>query len=116
MGKRATHDIAPIMRAGFANGLRLYAKKKGMTIPEVFCSWLEEDWQAVLTNIARYTVREAKISGQVQHDHKHTSEPVSNTLNWIEELIGDATEGEIAEPVPSRSVLPVEICAAEAGH
>ena len=88
--RKAKHDIAPLMRNAFEKGIGIVARRRGITIPELMASWIEEDWKAVLAAMKGFTVREKSVSGEVEHNHehkhKHTFRSVSETAEWLAEV------------------------------
>jgi predicted oxidoreductase len=116
MSRRGKHDIAPIIRNGWMEGVTIVARRRGMTVPELFAEWIEADPIAVLNAVARYTVREKSVSGKVEHEHRHTHEPISDTAGWIEGVLGEIEEGKITKSLPNGSLLPAAVRIAEAGR
>lgn len=100
--RKAKHDIAPMLRHAFIKGMAKVARDRGLTVPELMAVWIKEDWKAVLTAMGRYTVREATVTGKVEHDHKHqhTHESVSDTAAWVAGFVGDGPEEQAPESLP----------------
>lgn len=99
MGQKAKHDVAPIIRAAFIRGLGIYCRERGKTTSEVMAEWIAEDWKAVLNAVGKYTVRENTVSGQINHDHKHTHGTVSESAEWIERTLGTGADDTPEKPV-----------------
>ena len=105
MGAKAKYDIAPIIRNGFIVGLRKYCADNNKTIPEVFADWLEKDGVGnVLGIVAKYSIREANISGSVELNH--TFGDVSQTLGFLERNLGIGTDNPSEESMQNQSLLP----------
>lgn len=100
--RKAKNDISPMMRHAFAKGIGIVARKKGLTIPELVATWIDEDWKAVVNAMGKFAVREKQVSGNVNHDHthEHTHRSVSETDKWIESVVGI---GEESPPEKSMS-------------
>lgn len=114
--RQAKHHIAPQIRMWSAAGLRKLAQRQKITVPELFANWFEADPAGMLRAVSRFSVRESEVTGTMQHEHshRHTHEPISETVGWIEGVLGDAEEGEITEPMQARPVLPAPVRAEEA--
>lgn len=65
-GKKATHDVAPIVRASFLSALERIKQEDGKTFSEIIADWMRVDPGAVLNAVAKFTVKEAAITGQVE--------------------------------------------------
>ena len=60
--RKAKHDVSPVVRSGFLEGLRKYCHKHNMTISDVFSQWIEKDGlKPVLEAVSKFTVREKQI-------------------------------------------------------
>lgn len=94
--RRGKHDIAPVIRASFIEGLRKVQQRTGKTFSDIMADLIEEDPIEVLKAVSKFTVREktVDVSGKVDHEHKHLL--VSETEKWLDSWIeGDA---KVIEP------------------
>lgn len=114
--RKGKHDIAPAMRASFLSALQIYRKRHGKTLPEALADWMEEKPIEVINAMAKFTVRETKVEGSVEHKHQHTHESVSETTEWIEGMLRTSEKGEAQEPSEARSVLPAKVSAKPTRH
>lgn len=88
-----TADIAPMIRGAFiraAKGL----EDDGKPLSEVIRQELEQRPLETLRVMASFMPKETKVSGKLEHDHKHTLEQLPKTNEWIEQF---TVEGEVIE-------------------
>lgn len=93
--------MAPCIRHNTLKALRHLVKKKGTSLSEVIADEIEENGLgAWLTVASKFTVRESKVSGIVdhEHNHRHSHESVSETSQWIEEVLRADEESPAKEP------------------
>lgn len=106
-GKSGKHDIAPAVRGAFLEALEIIKREDGKTFPQIIADWMREDPIKVLTAVSKFTVREATVSGKVQHDHKHRVSAVQDeTQRIIDGLVGFGVDRDAEEVVSSGLVLP----------
>lgn len=100
MPKKALHDIAPKIRAGF---VRAASRKGGgnaeKAIADQIVKLWDDDFLAVLSVVSKFTVREATVSGEIDHNHTHEHRAVSETASWIEELVASGSDTAPEKPV-----------------
>ena len=66
MARKALHDVSPVMRHAFLEGLRRYARRRNKTLPEVCEEWWEESWQDAARVLASFQVRHTKVDAVVE--------------------------------------------------
>ena len=109
MSRKAKHDIAPAMRANFMKALQIYRKRHNKTLPEALADWLEEKPIEVINAMSKFAVKESRVEAKVDHQHKHTHESVSETAEWLTDMLRTSEKGKTKESSESRPLLPSEI-------
>lgn len=105
------NDIAPTIRGAFLTAIGNIEKDTGKTFSKLMQECIEENGLlAVLDRVSKFTVREKKIEGKVNHEHQHTIKPVSESLEWLEAVIDSGQDSSPKEPMPDRPILPATIC------
>lgn len=99
-GKRGP-DIAPKMRNALYSGFIKAARNRGMTLSDFAAQMWEDDWKAAATVLGKFLPREQQVTGKVTHDHAHTHTHagVSETVSFIEGVIGTGEEGTPKKPL-----------------
>ena len=91
-GKKQTHDIAPVVRAAFLNALEELKNRHGKTFSQIMADWMEKDPIAVINAVSKFTVREAKLEGKIEHEHKHVA--ISRVNDWLEQFTGSGEDSD----------------------
>lgn len=73
--------------------LREMAKERGMVGPAVKA-------EELLGQLGQHYVKRVHATGQVNHEHTHVAEPLSESARWLEELLGGG------KARPAKSALP----------
>lgn len=84
MSRKGKHDVAPVVRSAFLTALERIKNEQGITFSQIIAKWMIEDPGAVLNAVSKFTVREAKLEGKVEHEHKHVG--VSQINDWLAEF------------------------------
>lgn len=63
--------------------------KEAVDFADLELKWARYFYQPMRTEL------DVNVSGEVSHDHKHTHEQLSETAEWVAELLGGIEEGEI---------------------
>lgn len=67
-GSEVKHQISPRVRGAFWEGLLKYSRDNDMTLPEVFCDWIEKDGLAiVLPIISKFNPKELNVDANLTH-------------------------------------------------
>lgn len=99
MGRKAKHDIAPVVRSAFLRGFEKYCEEKGITRSDAMMQLIkDEGLLPVLNAVSKYAVRESEVRGSVDHNHRHSVESVSDTNQWISGLLESGTVGQNTKP------------------
>lgn len=98
--RKGTHDIAPIIRAAFVRAVARL-EDGGKELADLIEKSLQEDLKGTLTAVAKYTVREAAVTGKVEHEHTHEHSIVglSETAGFLEAVTGQQEARASKEPV-----------------
>lgn len=113
--RSGTHDLAPRIRGAFIRAMESIETDTGKTFSQMMRECIEKDGLlAVLDRLAKYTVRENKITGNI--NHKHTVKRLSETDSWLAAIIDTDEDSAPAESVPNGSVLSAEVRDTEKGH
>lgn len=95
------------MRRTFLEGLRIEARSKRKTLPEVVAEWWAEDWQATVKAMAAFQVKHKHIEAEVVHEcptcqqNRMATEAISNRVG---ELLSDQKEDS-----PVAGIIPPSI-------
>jgi len=113
---KATHHIAPAIRKSFLEALEQIKREEDLTFSQILAKWIKSDDYAnvgaVLTAISKFDVREAHI----KHDHTlHTDGTVSETISFIEKVIGEGPGEPFESDGQNGSLLLTEIPAETTG-
>jgi len=99
MGAKATHDIAPQIRAGF---VRAAARKGNGDAISAIADQIEKNWDdnflAVLAAVAKFMPRE--VSGKIDHEHKHAHTHTTAELSDTDRIIAEAIAAGEARALP----------------
>lgn len=99
--RKGLHDIAPKIRAGF---VRAAARKGNGNAEEAIATQIEKLWEkdflAILQAIGKFTVRENKVSGKIEHEHDHKHRSLSETDAWIAEVTGRRPDSTSEKSLP----------------
>jgi len=108
MGAKAKNDLAPLVRTAFVNAIGLMENDSGKTFSEMMKDCIESDGLlAVLDRLAKYTVREQHVSGNLNHDHTHRVEVIQEESRRILDSFAEITTDISAEIlVQDQPVLP----------
>lgn len=102
-GKKATHDLSPIVRRAAVRALSMMARAgedAGAVLARLIVDEIENDkFLEVLNCLAKFNVREHRVNGKLKHDHEHKS--VSDTAEWLESIIGERAELAHEESLPN---------------
>jgi hypothetical protein len=74
--------------------LRDSAKERGMLGPAIKA-------EELLGQLGQHYVKRVHATGEVDHKHTHTSEPVSDTVEWIRGVLGSGQKGKAKAPLPN---------------
>lgn len=98
--RKATHDIAPVIRRAFvAAASRLGKGDSEAGLRKLLEKSLAENPLATLQAISKFLPRENIISGEVKHDHKHEHVGLSETAAWITETLGEQAQSASEKPL-----------------
>jgi len=57
--------------------------------------------EELLGHLGQHYVKRSHVTGEVNHDHTHSTEPVSDTVKWIEGVLRAGQTGKAKAPLPN---------------
>jgi hypothetical protein len=74
--------------------LRNMAKDRGMIGPAVKA-------EELLGQLGQHYVKRVHATGTVDHQHTHEAKPISETISWLEGVLGERPARKPAKPLPN---------------
>ena len=87
-------DVASKIRNAF-----LSAISNGKPLEEILEEKLKEDPLGTLRAISPFCPKEVSVDGKLEHEHRHES--VSETAQWLAEVIESGSDSESTKPLPN---------------
>lgn len=98
--RKGVTDIAPAIRGAFLKALEIHKERHNKTFPETMADWLEENPIALMNAVAKFTIQEKHVSGNLKHDHTHKHEGLQNADSRITDLLRQGETATNKAPKP----------------